>query len=489
MNSSECETNSLYKPYWFEKGALVPTLSPAILQSIIRMPPELAFDCYCGMMHLTLKPWQRTECLNMIRFPKYLINWGRGMSKTFLFVLVAIFLALYGMKVIYLVPRVDELEQPMEYFNANCFVDGNRHKRTSKTHTINKGLWYYVNGKPLIKISNIDDKGFNVSSGRFNICMYDECALLMYYAKEVELFNKANGMLRAMAHPHKIWASTPLIGSHFVHMKEDLEVNDPTRYSWRNYENTPDNFLTDTPQKLQQILDERADATRLGILYAWETENLALPRTASGAAYKKIFAMPWPQYRWLNEEPNRFGFDFHGWKVGHIWVSVFIHPQIPNEVWVMDEGAEVYQDTNTTAESMEFLRRPMFQGKVMIGESGGMINDPYVKDGSKYGMGRVNIQGNMKHNLEANILQYKIYVDKQRTPLFYDDITNAEWADPNKFILHKESAGLKFRNHYLDAFMNQLPIILGPAVYLPNKRLRKESFEEIDRRSHRVASF
>ena len=475
--------------FTWDKGRVVPCLSYDVIQDILDEPFPHNFDLYCSMMDLYLKDWQRQECLNMIRYNKYLINWGRGMSKTFLFVLVAVFLALFDMRVIYLVPRVDELEQPMQYFNANAFVDANPHKKTDKTFSIKKGMWYYVGGKPMIKISNIDDKGFNVSSGRFNVTMYDECALLMYYAKEVELFNKASGMLRAMDYPHRIWASTPLIGSHFVTMKKDIEATTPELMSWRNFENTPDNFLTDTPEKKAQMEEERQDAIRQGIAYAWETENLALERTALGRAFKNIYELPFDEFRWKYEAGNRIGFDFHGWKVGHIWVEVFIHPQIPDEVYIINEGAEVYDEQATADESMNFLKRPYFNGKIKIGESGGLINDPYVKAGSKFGMGAANIQGKQKHNLEANILQYKIYIDRLRTPRTYEDLTNAEWADPNKFVLHKESQGKKFRNHYLDAFSNQLPVILGPGVWIPNKQLRKINIHEQDRQAHHVQSF
>jgi len=347
-------------------------------------------------------------------------------------------------------------------------------------------MWYYVLGKPMIKISNIDDKGFNVSSGRFNVTMYDECALLMYYSKEVELFNKAAGMLRAMDYPHRIWASTPLIGSHFVTMKEDMEAHNPHLISWRNFENTADNYLTDTPEKLTQMLEERADAQRQGILYAWETENLAIPRTAMGRAYQNIIEEPFEEFAYKTH--NRIGFDFHGWKLGHVWVAVQYYPEAyPSEIWIIAEGSETYTQEATADESMLFLQEPFFQ-TYTCGESGGLINDPYIKAGRKFGLEDVSILGDMKHSLEANILNYTIHVDKLRTPNFYRDITEAEWKDFNKFELHKESSGKKFRNHYIDAFMNQLPLYQGSkGIYIPNKRLRRvASFSEQDRMAHNV---
>ena len=470
--------------FTWEKGRLVPTLDPQVIVDIVHAPFPQSFDEYCWMMNVYLLPWQRGECLKMIKNPKYLINWGRGMSKTFLFVLVAVYLALFDMRIIYLVPRVDELEQPMQYFNSNAFVDCNPYKKTDKTFSIKKGMWYFILGKPMIKISNIDDHGFNVSSGRFNVTMYDECALLMYYAKEVELFNKAAGMLRAMDHPHRIWASTPLIGSHFVTMKEDLEKTSPDLYSWRNFENTPNNFLTDTPEKLRQMEEEREDARRQGILYAWETENLALPQTASGAAFKNYVEEEFKDFDMHRHD--RIGFDFHGYRYGHVWVALAYNPQrYTNDVFVIAEGQEQYEENANADESMMFLTDPFFATQLFgEGDTKNMINGPFLKAGQTWGMEAVNIQGYEKYNLEANMLNFTWHIDKQKTPKFYRDFTEAEWADQNKFILHKEASGRKFRNHYIDAAMVALPKARGKNIYIPNRRLNIQSFIEADRQAH-----
>ena len=427
----------------------------------------------------------------MIRYSKYLINWGRGMSKTYLFVLVAVFLAIFAMRVIYLVPRVDELEQPMQYFNSNAFVDTNPYKKTDKTHSIGKGgksMWYYVLGKPVIKISNIDDKGYNVSSGRFNVTMYDECALLMYYSREVELFNKANGMLMAMNYPHRIWASTPLIGSHFLTMKEDLAIHAPDQLSWRNFENTPDNFTTDTKEKMDNMLEMREDARRQGILHAWETEYLALPRTATGAAFMNYVEEPFSEFGL--QRHTRIGFDFHGYAYGHVWVALAVnYVRYPLQVFVIAEGRQTYDIDANADTSMEFLNQPFFASELYgEGDKTNMVNGPFLKAGDPYGMQNTRINGQEKYNLEANMLRYTWHIDKIKTPIFYKDFTEAEWADPNKFMLHKESSGSKFRNHYIDAAMVALPKIEGKGFYFPNKKLNARSFAEEDRKRHRVRS-
>ena len=432
-------------------------------------------------MGFDLADWQHEVFDQILYNTKVILNWGRGMSKTLMLCLISVFFALIGMKVCYCVPRTDELTQPMEYFNNNPFVDRNPHKRTAdKSYNIQKANWFYVLGKPMIKITNIDDKGFNLSSGRFSVVIYDECALLMYYQKEVELLNKGKGMLRSQNYPHIIYASTPLIGSHFYSMFE----NYPDRCkSWKNYENTPNNFITDRPEKLAQLLEEREEARQMGVEFAWETENLAIPRTASGAAFKNIIEAPISTFR--SQIPTHCGFDFHGWQLGHIWVAFYYNPsQDPESIYILKEGAERYDESMTADESMQFLGHdPFFRQLTLKGESGGMINDPYIKAGRQWGLQGVNINGQDKHNLEANILNFHIYVDPRITPNVYRDLTEAEWKDANKLILHKEATGMKFRNHYIDAMMNVLPLHTRAGIFVPNRRLREtNSILEQERR-------
>ncbi|MCJ7481508.1 MAG: hypothetical protein MUO31_00930 [Thermodesulfovibrionales bacterium] len=456
-----------------------------VIKFIMLLPYPRNFDIYCVFCGITLKPWQRQECLNMIEKDEYLLNWGRGMSKTILMSLVTVFDALCALKTCYIVPRTDELVQPIEYFNANPFVDLNPYKKYGdKVIWIEKARWFRVMGRSMIKITNMDDKGYNVSSGRFSRIKYDECALLMYYAKEVELLNKGDGMLRAMPYPRKSWSSTPLIGSHFVTMMEDKKEHFPEEYSWRNFENTPDNFLTNTPDKLRIIERERENARRMGILYAWETENLAIPQTASGAAFKNYIAEDFQTF--VVQNHSRIGFDFHGYRYGHIWVALgFNSAQYESDVWVIAEGQEKYEENANADESMLFLTEPYFDCELYgEGDTENMINGPFLKAGQTWGMEPVNIMGQEKYNLEANMLNFTWHVDRKKTPNFYIDFTEAEWADQNKFSLHKEASGRKFRNHYIDAAMVALPKARGRNIYIPNRRLNIQSFIEQDRKAH-----
>lgn len=443
---------------------------------------------YSKYTDIDLTEWQDTEVKRILKSSRYIMNWGRGMSKTILLCFLSVFFALLGMKVCYCVPREDELEKPLDYFNCNPFVDHNPYKKgNDKSHTIKKGTWFYVLGKPMIKITNIDDKGFNLSSGRFNVVIYDECALLMYYKMEKELLNKGKGLMRATSYPHLIFASTPLVGSHFY----ELYKNYPdSNKSHRNFENTKDNFITNTPDKRRQLEEERREAEEMGTLYAWETENLAIPRTANGAAFKNLYYEDISTFPSII--PTHCGFDFHGWQTGHIWVAFYYNPaQSKKDIYIIKEGAETYaKEEDDSAKTIEFLKDPFFRGMILKGEAGNMINDPFAAPARKYGLIGVDITGNKKHNLEANILNYRIHIPYTLghciVPNFENDIKYAEWKDFTKFVLHKEQTGTRFRNHYIDAFANALPIYYEAGMYIPNKRVRDVSFEELDRQVHRV---
>jgi hypothetical protein len=111
-----------------------------------------------------------------------------------------------------------------------------------------------------------------------------------------------------------------------------------------------------------------------------------------------------------------------------------------------------------------------------------MINGPFLKAGQTYGMQAVNIEGQEKYNLEANILNFTWHIDRLKTPFFYTDFTESEWADPNVCELHKEASGSKFRNHYLDAAKVALPKARGQTIYIPTKNIHaSRSFVEQDR--------
>jgi len=384
------------------------------------------------------------------------------MSKTLMLCLLAVFFALFGLQVCYLVPRTDQLTQAKKYFNENPFVDINPYKKKSgdKSVPLERGLWYRVNGKFCIKLINVDDQGENVSSGRFDVIMLDEAAQLMNKARESFIYEKTDGLTNVSRYPKEILASTPLIGSMFVGIKNDWELLYPQYISWRNFENTPINYVNNTQEKREKLEFKRAQADRMGILWDWECEHLALPRTPGGH--------PFPNIRYGEfeyKEPTHIGFDYHGHAIGHIEVGWYWDKVRPEKLYAMNEKTHRYNKTDTAWQSVEFLGQPYYRNKHKAVETYG-FNEGYFRDSQIYGVLPINISGNKKHSAAYNLLTFELYINKKYTPLLAIDFINARWDNPSMFKLLKKPSGIVYRNHHLDAGMNGTPMHnIGEGVY------------------------
>ena len=418
----------------------------------LKFPSNIIY--YFKIAGYTLKPFQFLEFCILLACNKYLINWQRGFSKTFIFAHFATFTALHGEMSLYATPHSDQLDQFKIYCDANPWIDANPRKIEDKTFVKTHKSWYRINGKLRIKLTTIDRDGQNVSSGRFNNVLIDESALLMYYKKESWIYTKINGMLRARSPMRRIYASTPLFGSHFVRLMNDWNNITPNSVSWRNFENTPDNFVTDTPEAMAVLMDERAEAIRMGIEWSWICENLAIAQALGGAVFPNCILDSKHKYR----IPNYAGFDFHGHAIGHIGVEMYHnkHDGI-HHLWVVKETKNAYPKLSTTMDSVRFLGDPYYsQIKNKSVETYG-FNEGYFRDARKYGVKPVNISGIKKHNLTYNLLKFIVHINRQLTPLLADDIEKALWDDPNIFKVLKKKTGEKYRNHYLDALFNGAP--------------------------------
>ena len=93
-----------------------------------------------------LTDWQIEEISKTLSYGETLWNWGRGFSKTLLCVVLSVFCAIFGLKVLYLVPSKKQLDQPKAYFEQFPYIDKKgRDKKESDG-------WYYINGEPRIHI-------------------------------------------------------------------------------------------------------------------------------------------------------------------------------------------------------------------------------------------------------------------------------------------------------------------------------------------------
>lgn len=428
-----------------------------IIHAILSSPVSLSVAIYFRAQGITLKPWQFSNFLRCLSRRNSMKNWGRGMSKTFMDSHFSVYTGLFRLATAYCVPRQDQFDQAKKYFDNNPFVETNPHTRGAK----NFGQWYKILDNKLIKLINIDDKGFNVSSGRFNNVILDESALLMYFAKEIEIYNKAMGMMKSLPYQHLLIDSTPLLGSHFYNIKEDWEVHDPGAVSWHNFQNTPDNFVSDTQEKLDNLMNELAEQKRMGTEWNWECENLAVPRVPGGTPFPNVI---WGKYtipKTAFIDPKSLGLDFHEHVIGHIGVEWWWSPMTPSRVYATREFANQYDALDTGEESVSFLAEPYYKRirRKRAEEFG--FNSGFYKDARAHGVKSFDITGNKKHNTIYNFKQFHVYIDPLITPYLAQDIKNAMWVDAVIFKIMKKATGPKYRNHYLDAGLIGLPYAKG----------------------------
>lgn len=441
-----------------------------------------------------LTDWQIEELGKTISYGETLWNWGRGFSKTLLCVILSVYCGIYGLKVLYLVPSKKQLDQPKAYFEQFPYIDKKgRDKKESDG-------WYYINGKPTIHIDILGDNA--IRSGRYHVVILDECGQLVTFPKREQFMQVVDGVQRAMSPTIKLLASTPTIGSQFektdyylqekwakalrTQRKMDLSTREiieqyGSKYtSHRNFLNTANNFVADTQDKLDLLLEQRERYRSLGLEWLWNQENLAMYQVSGGAAFNNLQVTTFNHL--LDSDITHFGYDFHGPETGHIEVGIQYRDDYPYKFYILWEKQHKYDHKDSAEDSVKFIDSPFYNGKSKRVESYG-FNYGYWMAAQQFGVQPVNIGGQAKHNLAWNLLQYHIYVDPKRTPLTYEDLRTAIWQDQNKFQVYKESSGETYRNHYLDALMNGVPLYGEGNYRAPKKHLSSSEIikQELDR--------
>lgn len=445
------------------------------------------FYLYLTFINIVLKSWQLLAVNDIIRLPRYMLNWGRGMSKTFLLAVLAVFFGIQGLTVCYMAPQTDQLIAFTGYLDNNPFVDSNPYKKTGdKSFFREKTKWYKINGRWAIRVIHIDDKGKNVSSSRINVNMVDEAALLMFMSKELYIYEKLDGMLRVADNPKEIIASTPLFGSHFLTLLKDNKLHHPERISHRNFKNTPDNYVSNTPSKRQALMESKAKAKRLGMLNMWECENYAIAKAMGGNPFPNVIwsnFITHPDYDGKGNgyrdviiplksftNPLSLGLDYHGPDIGHVGVEWWWSVHAPSRVYATREFAHLYEDEDTGEESVSFLKEPYYQQIPLKRAEEYGFNSGYYKDSMRHGVQAYDISGNKKHNSVYNFKQFHVYIDPVITPLLAHDVENANWVNAAIFKIMKKASGIVFRNHYIDAGLIGLPTAKKGGFEIPDDR-------------------
>lgn len=370
------------------------------------------------------------------------------MSKTFLCALLSVYFAIRYLKVIYLVPSAKQFDQALEYFEANPYID-----KKGRDRKIAVKNWYFVGGRNLI---HIDLMSINsVNSGRFNVIIYDEAAQLVYLPKKEALIPKSFGMLKAMYPSKKFFTSTPLVGAFFEKQEEQLrkqaisEQKQPGSYvSFRNFKNTPDNFL-DIPA----IMQERIEMDRLGMLWLWEQENLARYVVARGIVFPNVIyeeSNAWNHGHGFTT--SNIGVDFHG-SFGQVVVEIFVDPAQPTELYVTGEK-RFPQAKKGVGINLSWLqtcypdvKKAVEGGATKEGEGG--FNDGYARESKRYGAIVIPSDMATKSRILIYTLTLTIHIDERLTPELFADIRKATWEENKVYILKDKT----HTNHYLDAFL------------------------------------
>lgn len=351
--------------------------------------------------------------------------------------------AIVGRRVMYFVPFERQLKQAQIYFNQNPYLDMRGIKNKSVDGT------YYIDGYPMI-VTGIISPG-NVMSGRFNDIALDELAEIepaRQYLVEV-----CKRLQRAMSDCKTSFVSTPKFDTVFQKEEEYILSSGNGNVVWLNYQNCPDNLVSNTPEKMKSIEDSRLQAIANGTLWLWEQMELAIYATCGARAFRLKVEDIDPNWK-----PTDMGFDFHGHEIGHIAVGVYYDEvRYPSDVWFVYEKQHQYTINDNGVSSLRFIDDiPIYHNCNKYGGSYG-TNMCFMMDGREFGLVDRIEKKTGESGLVYNAVCYTLHFDPKLTPNTYHEFKVAYYDDQKTFKLHKETQGDVYRNHYLDAGLLAIP--------------------------------
>jgi hypothetical protein len=394
----------------------------------------------CGV-HLL--PFQLDVAVKWWNTPKNLWRWQRGFSKSFMLVYLEVLRAILGRRVAYFVPFEKQLKQATIYFNQNPFLDqaGRRGKDVDGT--------FYIGGKPVIVIAILSPG--NIMSGRFHDVALDELAELE--PGRENLVEICKRLQRSLSDCKISFVSTPKADTVFQREEEYIISSGKGNIVHLNYQNCPDNLVSDTPEKMQAIEDSRLQAEANGTLWLWEQMELAIYSTCGQKAFRIKIEDIDPNWK-----PTDIGFDFHEWATGHIVVGVYYDEvRHPNDIWFVYERQHQYKESDNGVSSLRFIDdMPIYHGCNKYAGSYG-FNACFCMDAKEFGVIDRCEKKTGESGLVYNALCYTLHFDPKLTPLTYHDFFVAYFDDPKIYKLHKEVSGDVYRNHHLDAGLLAIP--------------------------------
>ena len=384
-------------------------------------PLDIAFFFYCQACHIILLQWQFDACIDAMTHPETLWNWGRGMSKTFLLSHIFVFLALRGLVCYYYAPSKDQLKQITFYWRQNPFVSN-----------VTDEWVYVVNSNPIQKKILTNKRS---RSGRCDVIAVDEEAAIEKHQEAA--LDAIEGQLSHSKFALKIRTSTPILGTRFE--QDNLRLQDLGRVSWHNWTNTQIQLPNgDYIVQPSQMLEQKIKYIRMGMYWKYEVEYLALWRAAGGTVFKNLIIEPLES---MPMQIKQTGTDFHG-DFGAVVIGCYW--QSPEDIYITHEHR--YEQKGKFDYS---FFRTQYSGCMNHVEGGG-FNDGYAKF-TNYNYGTIIDDNNAKmRSLRLmNLLNCRIHLCPDLTPLTYDDIRSATWESDGSIYVKDE----QHPDHYLDAFV------------------------------------
>ena len=388
-----------------------------------------SIERYCLVVGIVLTDLQKETFRSCIVNPEYLVCWSRRMSKTWLGSHIAVFFAVWGLKVAWRAAAAEYIEKPKEYWGSNPLVTRIVGSRPVKV---------FVLGEFKIHASTLSIS--NNRGGEYDVIIFDEEAFVPKATEDLLKFSLA--MLKNSFNQHKLHMSTPRINTPF-HFNF-TRLSKIGMVSHHNYLELDPNISW---LNIASITEDKKEMPT----WMFNQEYLAEFVSSTGTIFTNLLFEK--HYNWDDNYKviTHVGLDFHPGQMGTIYVGIHYNIHDPDNVWVVCEGQQLHE--NGVALTMLWLTE-LFHQDVKIGAETGGQNDKFYKAIRHIGKKRItgmstNIR--KKYGRIVNFMGKRIHMDRELTPKLFNDMTVAVWDVSNQ--IRKSS---HYPNHYLDAFINSL---------------------------------
>lgn len=347
---------------------------------------------------MDLADFQREDIIAFLDNNQTAWRYGRGCGKTTNMSHLAVFGALLGKEVLWMVPQWSMLEQPYKYWTDNPFVEFVPHSPTNNTVRV-------YGGGNIKCISARESTEKQVRSRRGEWVMYDEVAQMNEY-----IFNISTSCADHVLQPKFLYASTPVLHSLFHRLCERDNVVEIHRTyldcAWMNH---------DRIEQKKKVMP----------LWLWRQEHMATFEKPAGA----VFARDGNIVEFKGNPPDcvriRQGVDFGGGKP-HTMVRI---GEFGGKIYILGEWE--FDPRNPLEEQRLTEMAALFPTEAEIGGS----NNAYIHL-TPYA-DKVPFTEKTKYDKFNYLIKNTIAINPALTPKTYRDINNASYDDKGKIDTHE----------------------------------------------------